>query len=217
MDNLKEEGQSIIMLTVILAILVVVLSVGLVCLIRSPKDTEGNKISQEFTKSQDELGNSNFSEKEDNANDRYKIFADNLKKEVSRYGNNANFQIISGDGIKPYSVKLLANGNISVHFEDEETEQKYGTDSLVQKVIAFNIVEVGNGGLHTLYFINEDGTVGSADIEVAVGMNEDIKIKSKIGNLKNIVAIISGAGDLETSGAAIPFFVDIDGKINLEV
>lgn len=215
MENLKEEGQTIIIVTVILAILVVVLAIGLVYLIRSPKDTEGNKISQEFTKPQDELGNSYFSEKGNNANDRYKIFADNLKKEVSKYGNDANFQIISGDGIKPYNVKLLANGNISVHFEDEETEQKYGTDSLAQKVIAFNIVETGNGGLHTLYFINEDGTVGSADIE-AVGMNKNIKIKSKIGDLKNIVAIISGAGDLETSGAAIPFFVDIDGKIKLE-
>lgn len=172
MDNLKEEGQSIIMLTIILAILVVVLAFGLVYLIRSPKDVEENKISQEFAETQEKM--------EGSANEKYKKFADNLKNEVSKFNNEANFQKISGEKTKSHSVKLSNNGNISVHFDDEEIEQRYGTDSLVEKVIAFNIVEEGNDGLHTLYFINEDGTVGTTNIEVAVEMNEDLKIERKI-------------------------------------
>ncbi len=78
--------------------------------------------------------------------------------------------------------------------------------------MSFNIVNSGQDVINTLYFINQDGTVGSANIETGIMDNNEIVIKKDIG-FKNIVSIVSGVYTDGMSGADRPMFIDINGNI----
>ncbi len=148
------------------------------------------------------------------SDEKYKMFADNLKKEVSKYGDTANIQGATADETG-YEVRLKSNGDLSLRMMDEKLNAKYGTETLAKNVIAFAIIDVGQDvDWHCVYFINEDGTVGYASIDSVIydGKGE-IKVENKIEGLKNIVAILGGGVDLNTSGALNPLFVDIDGNV----
>ena len=158
------------------------------------------------------------SKKEMTADERYKKFATNLKEEVAKYGDTANIKSVfcradEGDG-SWYEVCLNSNGNLSLRFGNEELDKKYGTESLVKNVIAFYIIDIGQDEWHCIYFINEDGTVGSVYVDpVIFNGTGEIEIKNKISGLKNIVSILDGGIGLEESGTHTPLFVDIDGKV----
>lgn len=153
--------------------------------------------------------------KEMSSDEKYKIFAKNLKKAVSKYDSkekNANVMGSSGDF--PFEIELLSNGNLSIEFYDKKTNKKYGTKTLAKNVLAVNVVEEGNGGYRTPYFICEDGTVGRANVDESIlNKEKKIKVEYKINKLKNIVSIVSGGGGFAMSGACNPIFIDIDGKI----
>ena len=157
--------------------------------------------------------------KEMTSNEKYKIFARNLKKEVSEYGNTTNSKSTycrfdsENDGRNGswYQVSLQSNGNLSLSIGDEELNAKYGTKSLVKNVLAFYIIDVGQDEWHSIYFINEDGTVGSAYVDpVIFNGTGKIEIKKNISTrLKNIVSIINGT----TGNGYCPLFIDIDGNV----
>ena len=63
-----------------------------------------------------------------------------------------------------------------------------------------------------LYYINEDGTVSSADTEYSVVNNEEITIKNNIGNYKNIGWYIWN----EYTGISATLFIDINGNVYSE-
>lgn len=153
--------------------------------------------------------------KEMTSDEKYKIFAKNLKKAVSKYDSkekNANVMGSSGDF--PFEIELLSNGNLSIEFYDKKTNKKYGTKTLAKNVLAVNVVEEGNGGYRTPYFICEDGTVGRANVDESIlNKEKKIKVEYKINKLKNIVSIVSGGGGFAMGGAWNPIFIDIDGKI----
>ena len=165
--------------------------------------------------------------KEMTADEKYKIFAENLKKEVSKYGDKANTKSVfcRGDNTDGswYTIKLNSNGNLSLHFGDENLNKKYGTENLAKNVLAAYIIDIGQDDWHCIYFIKEDGTVGSAYVDSVVynklGVTNDkesIKIKEKIDGLKNIVSILDGGVGLKTSGNKTPLFIDIDGNVYTE-
>lgn len=155
--------------------------------------------------------------KEMTSDEKYEIFAKNLKKEVSKNADTANSKSTYcrsdvGNG-SWYEVRLQSNGNLSLSIGDEKLNKKYGTNSLVKNVLAFYIIDVGQDEWHEIYFINEDGTVGSAYVDpVIFNGTGKIEIKNKISGLKNIVSIINGAG-LVHSGGYCPLFIDIDGNV----
>ena len=71
---------------------------------------------------------------------------------------------------------------------------------------------VGQEKGYILYFINEDGTVGSADVEYGIINDNNITIKKDIG-YKDIVSIVSGIFGDGYSGIHAPIFIDINGNV----
>ena len=232
--KLKEsKGMSLIVFTVVLAVLVV-LAVGVIVYllnnpvkekvaIQNPTGAQSNlgRIETNVQNTKEPVTNNETKveivKEKMTADERYKIFADNLKKEVSKYGDTANIQGAVADDIG-YEVRLKSNGDLSLRLWDEELNRKYGTESLAKNVIAFSIIDVGqDSDWHCIYFINADGTVGYASMDSVIYEGKgEIKIENKIAGLKNIVAILSGGVDLNTSGALTPLFVDIDGNLFTE-
>lgn len=149
----------------------------------------------------------------DNTENDYQIFAKNLKSQLSRYDeNNLNRQFVNNDNVRyPYTVYLNENGSLFVKYSNSELNAKYGDYKITDNALSFYVIEIGNGGMSLLYFINGDGTIGSADVEFASDSNQ-ITVKKDLG-YKNIVSIVSGSFGDGYSGAQGPIFIDINGNI----
>lgn len=149
----------------------------------------------------------------DNTENDYQIFAKNLKSQLSRYDeNNLNRQFVNNDNVRyPYTVYLNENGSLFVKYSNSELNAKYGDYKISDDVLSFYVIETGNGGMSLLYFINGDGTIGSADVEFVSDSNQ-ITVKKDLG-YKNIVSIVSGSFGDGYSGAQGPIFIDINGNI----
>lgn len=238
----KSEGVSLVAL-IIIVILIIALAMSITYILKTSKQeitvnssnseqtinalkSEIDNLKNTIAQKENEIKNNENKKpvvqtNEMTSDEKYKIFAQNLKKEVSKYGNIDNRKTIyyGADAIKNswYEVKLNSNGNLSLHFfEDEKLEKKYGTNSLVKNVLVFYIVDVGQTESHMIYFINEDGTVGFVNLDTIIqNSTGKIEIKNKISGLENIVSIINGATGLEHSGGYSPLFIDIDGNILL--
>lgn len=151
---------------------------------------------------------------EKNNDNSYQIFADNLKDQISKYNsNNQSYQYINNDIVKGgYVVYLNEKGSLFVKYFDKELNDKYGDYKIADNVLSFYAINVGQDVGNMLYFINEDGTVGSADTEYGIGTNNQITIKKDIG-YRNIVSIVNGIFGDEYSGLHGPIFIDINGNI----
>jgi len=232
----ENKGMSLIVFTVVLAILVVVAMGVIVYLLNNPvrekvaiqtpssvqsnmSNNENNVVNEK--PSIDIKENETKVEqvvREMTTDEKYKVFASNLKQKVSTYGDTANIKSVfcradDGEG-SWYEVCLNSNGNLSLRFGKEELDKKYGTKSLAKNVISFYIIDIGQDEWHMIYFINEDGTVGSAYVDpVIFNGTGEIEIKNNISGLKNIVSVLNGGIGLEESGTHTPLFVDIDGKV----
>ncbi len=144
----------------------------------------------------------------------YELFAQNLKNQFSKYDdNNQNYLYVSSDVVKDgYEVYLTKNQTLFVKYFNKEFNTKYGEYKIADNVLSFYVVASGQGGGNMLYFINEDGTVGSADTEYGINSNNQIIINKNIG-YKNIVSVIGGIFGSEFSGVLGPIFIDINGNI----
>lgn len=167
----------------------------------------------------------NNQDKETNPSNSYELFAKNLKSQFSKYDinyqNNSyvqnNLHVESEVVPEGYEVYLTDNQTLFVKYFNKDLNAKYGEYKIADNVLSFNVVAVGQGGGNMLYFINEDGTVGSADTEYGIGTSNQITIKKDIG-YKNIISVISGSYRDEYSGTGVngPIFIDINGNIILK-
>ena len=202
MEN-KKNSKGLIVLVIILIICVL----GLTGYILYDKNNKSDNIS---------LGNENKTTAEQKKeNNNYKSFSSNLKSEISKKydSNNLNYQTISNEVVKDgYEVFLTKENTLYVKYNNVELLSKYGKYKIADNVLNFYIISTGQGGGNTLYFINEDGTVGSADTEYSIENENQIKIKNDIG-YKNIVSIVNGTFGDGYSGVNGPIFIDIDGNI----
>ena len=141
----------------------------------------------------------------------YNVFANNFKQEFSKF-NNDNMQSldVKNSIVGDYNISIDAQGILYVDYEDAKLKAKFGKKKIASNVLSFYLIESGNGGGNVLYFINQNGTVGLADIEY--GAETNINIKTDLG-YKNIVNVISGVFSAQKSAAASAIFVDIDGKL----
>lgn len=147
-----------------------------------------------------------------NIKNNYSIFANNLKENVSNFGNK-NYLFVSNSVIDDgYEVYMDNNGDLFIKYFDDSLSVKFGNYKISSNVLSFNVVGVGNGGGNNLYFINENGTVGSADIEFGVMNDGKITVNKDLG-YKNIVNIVSGTFDDGYTGVHGPLFIDINGNI----
>lgn len=151
---------------------------------------------------------------EENIFNNYQIFADNLKSQIAKYDvNNKNYQYIKNNFVKDgYEIYLNEQGSLFVKYFNKELNDKYGDYKIADNVLSFYTINVGQDVGNMLYFINEDGTVGSADTEYGIGTNDQIIINKNIG-YKNIVSIVNGNFGNSYSGVHGPIFIDINGNI----
>lgn len=202
MEN-KKNSKGLIVLVIILIICVL----GLTGYILYNKNHKGDS---------DNLVNENQKTNEQTKeNNIYKNFSSNLKSEISKKydSNNLNYQTISNEVVKDgYEVFLTKENTLYVKYNNANLLAKYGEYKIAENVLNFYIISTGQGGGNTLYFINEDGTVGSADTEYNIENENQINIKKDIG-YKNIVSIVNGTFGDGYSGVNGPIFIDIEGNI----
>lgn len=146
----------------------------------------------------------------------YKIYANKLKEEEKKYTNDFYNQIIVESYCveKSYKVNLDNNSQLSIEYYDNELNTKY--QKIADNILSFFVIETGNGGCNTLYFINTDGTVGQANVETFLANNDgtgEITINKNIKNLKNIVYITSAINNATASATSNPIFIDINGNM----
>lgn len=156
----------------------------------------------------------NNQEEKTKSNNNYELFAQNLKDQFSKYdNNNKNYLYVNSSIIKDgYEIYLNKNQTLYVKYYNKELDAKYGEYKIADNVLSFNVVPSDQGPGNMLYFINENGTVGSADTEYGINTNNQITIKKDIG-YKNIVSIISGTFGDGLSNVNGPIFIDINGNI----
>lgn len=202
MEN-KKNSKGLIVLLIILVLCVL----GLTGYILYNKNHKGDS---------DNLVNENQKTNEQTKeNNIYKNFSSNLKSEISKKydSNNLNYQTISNEVVKDgYEVFLTKENTLYVKYNNANLLAKYGEYKIAENVLNFYIISTGQGGGNTLYFINEDGTVGSADTEYNIENENQINIKKDIG-YKNIVSIVNGTFGDGYSGVNGPIFIDIEGNI----
>ena len=157
-----------------------------------------------------------------NGNDAFETFRSNIKNNMK---NNNNYNISLFGEFTPnssnkkiqYRVSLNSKNELRISYYSGSTSQ-YNDYKLADDVLGFNIVSTGQGGLKTLYFINYDGSVSAIETEYTFlndqNLNNKLEIRNNVGNLKNIVSIISGSTN-DVSGANIPLFIDIYGNIHI--
>ena len=117
-----------------------------------------------------------------------------------------------------YELSLNKDGDLIVNFSQSDLIDRYGNSVvLAHNVLLFNSVNVGNGGMKVLYFVKEDGTVSSINLEQQLEVKGDFNVTDNVGNFKDIINIIPSSIDLnnaEISDSTVqPFFIDINGKI----
>lgn len=203
----KNNGGLIVIIMILLIALLGVCGYVAYDKILTQKDVENNdnkEINNEV------VDNEN---KEEIATNNYELFATNLKNQFSKYDSNKHsYLFVNSDFVEDgYEIYLNENQNLFVRYFNKELNTKYGEYKIADNVLSFYVVAVGQGGGNMLYFINEDGTVGSADTEYGIA-NNNITIKKDIG-YKNIVSIIGGSFSDGIGGIKSPIFIDINGNI----
>ncbi len=147
-------------------------------------------------------------------NNSYKTFAKNLKSQFSKYdSNNKNYQYINNHFVEDgYEVYLNKNGNLYVRYFNENLNSKYGTYKIAEDVLSFYAINVGQDVGNMIFFINEDGTVGSADTEFGIDTDNKITITRDLGH-ENIVSITNDTFGDGNTGVYRHIFIDINGNI----
>lgn len=150
-----------------------------------------------------------------NQNNSYKLFVDNFKNNYLKFdSNNYISQFVVSEFLSSdYKVYMDENKNLYIKYSDKNLNDKYGNYLIANNVLYFNIISTGQGGGNTLFFINQDGTVGSASIEYNVsGDDSKIEVKKDLG-YKNIISVVSGRFGDNYTGVSDAIFIDINGNI----
>lgn len=153
--------------------------------------------------------------KEKSADERYKKYLKKLSKsmkekysERNTAGINQYNRIYNSLNKQEYSLEIDNSLNLLFSsFNHLETFNKY---KLADDVVAYFLVNYGNGGYQSLYYIKSNGEVHNATIEqIDDGTIKDVKV-----DVKNVVEVRSVVSvDENGIGGSKAIFVDIDGNI----
>ena len=143
--------------------------------------------------------------KSESVKNSYQLYAENMKKERAKFDdyNNSTMRFYNPMiEIPSYDVSLKSNGDL--YFKGQK---------IVDRVLNYFVIAEGNGGFQTLYFIYEDGKVGSANVEENLLNHVELVITSDLG-YSDIVTILGGTfGKENAPGTKGPIFVDIQGHM----
>lgn len=144
----------------------------------------------------------------------YQEFAKKIKENISKYDeHNYNYQYIENSFVKEgYNAYIDKKGSFYVYYFNSELEEKYGDIKIADNVLAFHKIRTGNDIGNTIYFIYENGNVGSVETEYNLFYEKNnLEINKDLGYKKIVTIINSRYGD-EIAGAHGPIFIDIDGN-----
>lgn len=184
------------------------------------KSTIDSSVNSKKAAGKDESKSSGSDEKNESKSSdpavSYSNFANKMKSERSKFNDSySSGQYVNSCVEGGYTVSLNSDGKLYVKYHNDNINSKYGNIrgnfDVADNVLSFYVIPYGQGGCNGLYFINEDGTVGMADIEYSAANMNDIRINKNIG-FKNIVSVVSGDFYLGVG----PIFVDIEGNMYRE-
>ena len=216
---MENKNKKYIVLVAILMILVLGLGSFIVYdkVLKEDKTTNNENSNSENSNNE----NTNVSE----TSNPFELFRNNLIQERNEKFDESKDRSLSYSlnektamGNYFYELSLNKDGDLIVNFSQSDLIDRYGNSVvLAHNVLLFNSVNVGNGGMKVLYFVKEDGTVSSINLEQQLEVKGDFNVTDNVGNFKDIINIISSSIDLnnaEISDSTVqPFFIDINGKI----
>lgn len=196
-------------------VLVIILLIVVVCLTGFIvyDNVSSNKNNSNPTENN---GNNTNQNNQDNnvkeTSNSFELFKNNLIKErKEKYDTSKDKYIVDSKSEKDYTISLLANGDLKLTVNNKSNKDKV----IAKNVLLYEITYVGNGGMKSVYFVKEDGTVSSYFVDNYVTNGKDEEVKNNIGNFKDVIAIIPGTVELKNdpSGGMEPNFIDINGNI----
>ena len=196
-------------------VLVIILLIVVVCLTGFIvyDNVSSNKNNSNPTENN---GNNTNQNNQDNnvkeTSNSFELFKNNLIKErKEKYDTSKDKYIVDSKSEKDYTISLLANGDLKLKVNNKSNKDKV----IAKNVLLYEITYVGNGGMKSVYFVKEDGTVSSYFVDNYVTNGKDEEVKNNIGNFKDVIAIIPGTVELKNdpSGGMEPNFIDINGNI----
>ena len=196
-------------------VLVIILLIVVVCLTGFIvyDNVSSNKNNSNPTENN---GNNTNQNNQDNnvkeTSNSFELFKNNLIKErKEKYDTSKDKYIVDSKSEKDYTISLLANGDLKLTVNNKSNKDKV----IAKNVLLYEIAYVGQGGMKSVYFVKEDGTVSSYFVDNYVTNGKDEEVKNNIGNFKDVIAIIPGTVELKNdpSGGMEPNFIDINGNI----
>lgn len=196
-------------------VLVIILLIVVVCLTGFIvyDNVSSNKNNSNPTENN---GNNTNQNNQDNnvkeTSNSFELFKNNLIKErKEKYDTSKDKYIVDSKSEKDYTISLLANGDLKLKVNNKSNKDKV----IAKNVLLYEITYVGNGGMKSVYFVKEDGTVSSYFVDNYVTNGKDEAVNNNIGNFKDVIAIIPGMVELKNdpSGGMEPNFIDINGNI----
>lgn len=196
-------------------VLVIILLIVVVCLTGFIvyDNVSSNKNNSNPTENN---GNNTNQNNQDNnvkeTSNSFELFKNNLIKErKEKYDTSKDKYIVDSKSEKDYTISLLANGDLKLTVNNKSNKDKV----IAKNVLLYEITYVGNGGMKSVYFVKEDGTVSSYFVDNYVTNGKDEAVNNNIGNFKDVIAIIPGTVELKNdpSGGMEPNFIDINGNI----
>ena len=216
---MENKNKKYIVLVAILMILVL----GLGSFIVYDKVLKEDKTTNNENSNSENSNNENINVSE--TSNPFELFRNNLIQERNEKFDESKDRSLSYSlnektamGNYFYELSLNKDGDLIVNFSQSDLIDRYGNSVvLAHNVLLFNSVNVGNGGMKVLYFVKEDGTVSSINLEQQLEVKGDFNVTDNVGNFKDIINIIPSSIDLnnaEISDSTVqPFFIDINGKI----
>ncbi|MBR3116702.1 MAG: hypothetical protein IKF36_02365 [Bacilli bacterium] len=214
----KPKKKTNILAIILGVILVAVTTFGVLLytgVVKSPMVKEKD-CTETTTKKDDTKKTDTKTDTTKSADERYKEYITNLAASIKEnyisdhkideggYETSDKYnsqRIFGGSDRVGYGVAIKSN--LELVYSYQTTDERHIADN----VVSFYPVYVGNGGYKTLYYITTDGVVHSANLELHLFDNQDLKITDL--DYKNIIEVKSGT----TYSAAVPIFVDIDGNV----
>lgn len=163
------------------------------------KQTQSQEIEKEDKQEREKV--------EVSAEEKYQMFLKNLKEEVAKFDDHnysEDFICNAMLEIPCYHVYLYKNGELYVD-----------NLKICDHVLSYRVAFSGQGGFQNLYFIKEDGKVGSASFEKNLANGSDeVNLVEDLG-YKNIVDIVGGVFGEDNAPGAFhdPRFIDIEGHV----
>lgn len=193
-------------------VLVIILLIVVVCLTGFIVYDKVSSNKNDSNPTENKNNNANQDNNVKETSNSFELFKNNLIKErKEKYDTSKDKYIVDSKSEKDYTISLLANGDLKLTVNNKSNKDKV----IAKNVLLYEIAYVGQGGMKSVYFVKEDGTVSSYFVDNYVTTGKDEAVNNNIGNFKDVIAIIPGTVELKNdpSGGMTPNFIDINGNI----